>query len=224
MSRQSPKRIVMLASSSPRRRELLALAGAMITLAAAPVDETQRAGETPEAYVRRLSEEKAKAAARKLRFGSLVLAADTVVVNDGRVFGKPADAAEATRLLTALRGKSHEVLSAITVIDTASGSMTTDFARTEVPMRHYTDEELAAYVASGDPFDKAGAYAIQHAGFHPVEGLSGCYANVMGLPLCHVTRTLREMNVPLPADLPQACQQFTRYRCPVYERILEGKP
>jgi hypothetical protein len=97
-------------------------------------------------------------------------------------------------------------------------------AETRLAMRTYTDAEMAAYVASGDPLDKAGAYAIQHPGFHPVAELQGCYANVMGLPLCHLTRALRAWNVEPPHDVPAACQDHTGRRCPVYATILAGRP
>lgn len=225
MSTGLTQRSIALASTSPRRRELLALTGAKFTLVAAPVDETPQPGETPEVFVRRISRAKAETAAGQLLPGipTLVVAADTVVVSEGRIVGKPADAATAVDTLSSLRGKVHSVLSAVTIIDTASGLTLTDLACTEVPMRDYGDDEIAAYVASGDPLDKAGAYAIQHAGFHPVEGLSGCYANVMGLPLCHLTRTLRQAGVALSANVPDACQGFTGYHCPVYESILEGR-
>lgn len=225
MSTGLTARFFALASTSPRRSELLGLSGAMFTLVAAPVNETPQPGETPEAFVRRMSRAKAEAAAGRLPSGSpaLVVAADTVVVSEGRILGKPADAATAVDILSSLRGKIHAVLSAITVIDTVAGLTRTDLACTEVPMRDYDDDEIAAYVASGDPLDKAGAYAIQHAGFHPVEGLSGCYANVMGLPLCHLTRTLRQAGVALAENVPDACQAFTGYHCPVYQSILEGR-
>ncbi len=89
-------------------------------------------------------------------------------------------------------------------------------------MRPYTDQEIDAYIASGDPFDKAGAYAIQHAGFHPAENFSHCFANVMGLPLCHVTRSLRKLGIDPVNDVPHACQAYLNYECPVFESILKG--
>jgi predicted house-cleaning NTP pyrophosphatase (Maf/HAM1 superfamily) len=127
-------------------------------------------------------------------------------------------------MLARLRGRSHQAFTAITLIDAATGRQITDLATTDVPMRDYTDDELEAYIASGDPFDKAGAYAIQHAGFKPVANLGGCYANVAGLPLCHVTRSLRVLGVEPPADVPSACQAHLRYECPVFQTILTGSP
>jgi predicted house-cleaning NTP pyrophosphatase (Maf/HAM1 superfamily) len=90
-------------------------------------------------------------------------------------------------------------------------------------MRHYSDEEMQAYIASGDPLDKAGAYGIQHQVFRPAERLSGCYANVMGLPLCHLVRTLEKMGITSETDVPQACQAALQYDCPVYTQVLKGE-
>jgi septum formation protein len=221
MYAESEQPVLTLASASPRRRELLALAGLPFTVAPADLDETQWPGEGPQDYARRLSREKAEAAAR--RSPGLVLAADTIVVAEGQVLGKPADQAEARATLRALRGRSHTVFTAVTLLDSASGACLPDLACTDVPMRDYTEAEIEAYVASGDPFDKAGGYGIQHAGFHPVDGLLGCYANVMGLPLCHLARNLQRLRVKPARDVPQACQAHLSYTCPVYHDILEGR-
>ncbi len=99
----------------------------------------------------------------------------------------------------------------------------TDLCVTDVPMRNYSDEEIEAYVLSGDPLDKAGAYAIQHREFHPVENMKGCYASVMGLPLCHLIRVLQRMGVYPGADIPAACQSLLQYQCPVSPAILRGE-
>ena len=124
-------------------------------------------------------------------------------------------------MLQRLRGRVHQVYTAITLIDLRTDRPITDLACSAVPMRNYTAEEIEAYIASGDPFDKAGAYAIQHDGFRPVENFSGCFANVMGLPLCHVTRSLRQLGVAASNDVPRLCQAHIRYECPVFERILK---
>ncbi len=110
---------------------------------------------------------------------------------------------------------------ALTLIDTASGRSVTEVAVTDVPMRDYTDAEIEAYIASGDPFDKAGGYAIQNAGFHPVTALSGCYANVVGLPLCHLVRALRVFGMTPGGDVPLRCQQHHAYECDVTGRYFE---
>ena len=211
--------MILLASNSPRRKQLLALAGWPYCIQPAEIDETPLPGEPAEAYVLRLAESKARAAAGSAEDG-LVLAADTTVVDAGVILGKPNDADQARAMLWQLRGRSHQVLTALAVLQSRSGRLLTDVCVTDVPMRAYTEAEIEAYVASGDPLDKAGAYAIQHAGFHPVASLAGCYANVVGLPLCHLARMLRTLGLPPQADLPQACQAALGYQCPVYEQIL----
>ncbi len=211
-----------LASSSPRRRELLALIGLPFRVIPAPIDEQRHPGELPEDFARRLSREKAETAARVLQPPTLILAADTIVVDSDDVLGKPGDPAEAAAMLRRLRGRTHRVLTGITLLDTAARRMLTEVACSPVSMRSYRDEEIDAYVADGDPFDKAGSYAIQHEGFQPVTGFDHCFANVMGLPLCHLTRMLHRIGLQPPADVPYACQRALGYECPVWERILAG--
>jgi MAF protein len=211
--------MILLASNSPRRKQLLALTGWPYRIQPADVDETPLPGEPAEAYVLRLAESKARAAAGSAAEG-LVLAADTTVVDAGAILGKPNDADQARAMLRQLRGRSHQVLTALAVLQSRSDRLLTEVCATDVPMRTYSDAEIEAYVASGDPLDKAGAYAIQHTGFHPVALLAGCYANVVGLPLCHLARMLRALGLPPRADLPQACQAALGYPCPVYEQIL----
>jgi septum formation protein len=217
-----------LASNSPRRRQLLALTGWNFQVAPADVDETPLPDELPRSYVLRLAEKKARAAALLLAPAGLpvglVLASDTTVVEDGtRILGKPSDPEEAVQMLRRLRGRVHEVYTALAVLRQADGSLFKDVCVTRVPMRAYSDAEIEAYVATGDPLDKAGAYAIQHAGFHPVEDLRGCFAGVMGLPLCHLVRLLRRMGVEPEVDVPLACQQNLAYACPISAAVLRGE-
>lgn len=190
----------ILASSSPRRRELLASLGVAFRIVQPAVDETQRPGEPPLDYARRLSREKALDVAARLDEAAAVLAADTVVIlgadtlgvdEQGDILGKPADAGEARAMLRRLRGRTHQVCTALTLlrVDDAAAQPLTRLTRTDVTMRAYTDDEIEAYIATGDPFDKAGAYAIQHPVFKPVAKIEGSYTNVVGLPL----ETLREM-------------------------------
>ena len=153
--------------------------------------------------------------------GLVIIACDTVVAIGGEILGKPDDESEATVVLRRLSARPHAVYSAITLVDAVSGCMRTDVARTDISMRHYTEAEIAAYVASGDPLDKAGAYAIQNVTFHPVAEFRGCYANVMGLPLCNLARRLRAWGMEPVADLPARCQVHTGERCRVYPDILE---
>ena len=217
-------RPLVLASASPRRRELLALGGWAFTLRPVDVAEVPHPDEPPADFVRRMSLAKARMAAQGVDSGALVVGADTVVTLNGRIIGKPADPAAARRTLQQLRGRTHAVFTGLTVIDTRSGEARTDLARSRVTMRDYDDAEIEAYVATSDPLDKAGAYAIQYKGFQPVavEQFSDCFANVMGLPLCHLLRRLRELGVEPATDLPAECQAFIQYQCPVFERILKG--
>jgi septum formation protein len=217
----SPFPRIVLASNSPRRKQLLALGGWDFRVAAAEVDESPREGENPERYVARLAEAKAKAAV-EARSDEVVVAADTTVVADGRFLGKPADADQAVKMLQQLRGRMHQVFTGLAVLRIADGALLADFCSTDVTMRDYSDEEIAAYVSSGDPMDKAGAYAIQHRGFNPANPLQGCYANVVGLPLCNLIRTLKKVGVSARNDVPRACQAALQYECPVFEMILEA--
>lgn len=213
------KREWILASASPRRHELLALFGRPFRVLPADIDETNHGLVPAEDFVRRLSQAKARAAAQNADRG-LVIACDTIVVLDDRILGKPGTPAEAREMLEALRGRPHQVMTAVTVLDTVSGQERTACDITEVWMRPYSDAEIAEYVASGDPLDKAGAYAIQHAGFRPVEAVQGCFASVMGLPLCLLYRLLCEAGeeVEPPAE---ACQRHTGWQCQVYQDILK---
>jgi septum formation protein len=213
---------IMLASNSPRRRELLTLTGWRFTILPVPIDETPLAGEDPAIYVMRLAESKAQAVLPMAEPGMLVLAADTIVVDAGKLLGKPGDPVEAASMLRQLRGHAHQALTALTVLDPVENRKVTDLCTAEVPMRMYTDQEIETYVASRDPLDKAGAYAIQNAGFHPVSTFKDCYACVMGLPLCHLARSLRELGIVPRADVPTACQDYLHYNCPVSRAILAG--
>jgi len=213
-----PERLV-LASASPRRRQLFSILNVPFIAVAADVDEEIEEGESPQEMVCRLSLAKARTVALSYPEG-LIVAADTIVVLDGDVLGKPADEAEAVAMLRRLRGRKHTVLSGVTVYHPASGRVITELAESVVWMRAYADEEVARYAASGDPLDKAGAYAIQHQSFSPVERIEGCYASVMGLPLCHLARALAQLGLTLPVDVPQVCQGFTGYRCLMTGEIL----
>lgn len=212
---------LILASSSPRRKVLLSLGGLPFDVQPADINEDVHEGEEARAYVSRLAKEKAEVIGQASRGrDAIVIAADTTVVLEGQILGKPTDGVEAKAMLTAQRGRKHIVYSGLTVQRTTDGQILSDLAATEVPMRNYSDAEIDAYVASGDPLDKAGAYAIQHSGFHPVEKMTGCFANVVGLPLCHLQRTLKKWDVHFATDLPAACQQHLKYECPVTEKIL----
>ncbi len=195
----------------------------MFSVAVSDVDESQRAGETPDQYVLRLAEEKARAVLSKARLHHIILAADTAVVDKGIILGKPRDMADAAEVLKSLRGHTHQVYTGLAVFKVNDGQLLTDLCVTNVPMRNYSDDEIEAYVQTGDPLDKAGAYAIQHSDFQPVENMSGCYASVMGLPLCHLVRIFAKMGVGSDENVPQNCQTHLQYHCPVSSAILRGE-
>ncbi len=214
---------LVLGSNSPRRRELLSLGGWIFTVRPADVDESLLLGEAPGEYVLRLAETKVRACASNAQPGETIIAADTTVTIDGDILGKPASAAEAVAMLTRLRGRRHQVFTGIAVKDMDSGRLLTRKCVSEVPMRRYTDAEMQAYVRSGNPLDKAGAYAIQHARFHPVEDFSGCTASVMGLPLCHLAHSLKSVGIFPKTDIPTACQASLHYDCPIHSRAMNGE-
>lgn len=219
----SEKVDLILASNSPRRRELLALTGLTFRVAPADVDESLLPGEAPEEYVLRLARRKALAGAAHGAEADLILAADTAVVDGEAILGKPRDSAEAGWMLVALRGHSHQVCTGLALLQTSDGRLVTDLCVTDVPMRAYRDDEIADYVATGDPLDKAGAYAIQHPRFQPVERLQGCYASVMGLPLCHLARSLGRFGLAPTSDVAANCQGALKYPCPIWRAVLNGE-
>lgn len=214
--------LLVLASNSPRRRELLALGGWAFNRAAADLNEDVRPGEDAAVYVERLAVEKARAILPHSHPPQVILGSDTTVVLDGEILGKPADSGEARLMLTRLRGRSHQVYTGIAILRASDQKLLSTVCQTEVPMRHYSDAEMDAYIASGDPLDKAGAYGIQHPHFQPVVNMEGCYASVMGLPLCHLTVLLRQWAIQPPADIAANCQNSLRYACPVSQFVLQG--
>ena len=173
---------LVLASASPRRAEILRAVGWPFEAEAANVDEALRAGEQVVRYVERLAREKAQAVAARRLFG-LVLGADTVVVCDGEVLGKPRDEGEARRMLRRLRGRWHEVLTGVALVRAETKQAVTTHARTRVRFAQMTDAEVDWYVATGEPADKAGAYAVQGQGALFIEAIDGDYWNVVGLPI-----------------------------------------
>ena len=216
--------LLVLASNSPRRRQLLSLTGWKFTVSAADVDESVSPNESPSDYVLRLAETKARATpAGRAGADQLILAADTTVVDGANILGKPKDSAEATAMLKRLRGHAHQVYTGIALFRPRDGLLLQDLCVTGVPMRQYSDEEIEAYVQTGDPLDKAGAYAIQHPQFQPVARMDGCFASVMGLPVCHVIRLLRQMDIQPNTDFFVPCETLLEYKCPVSSAILSGE-
>lgn len=180
---------LILASASPRRRALLASLGVPFTTHQSDIDERRLPDEPPPDYALRMAEEKPRSAAAGRQTG-LVIGADTIVVLDGQVLGKPTDAAMARTYLTLLRGRRHRVATAVAVVDAATRRTERGIAWTDVWIREFDTTEMEAYIASGDPFDKAGAYAIQDRTFRPVARFEGAQDNVVGLPLTLVRRLI----------------------------------
>jgi len=189
---------IILASASPRRRELLRQIGLEFSAVPSDVPEEILPGEIPEEHVVRLSLAKAaEVAGRREIEGRWVIGSDTIVLCDEQILGKPADGGEAANMLRRLSGREHRVLSGYAVIDRRTDRRLTEAVSTRVWFRELTDEEIARYIASGEPADKAGAYAIQGLGVCFVAGIEGSYTNVVGLPLCRLTLALEELGVPM---------------------------
>jgi septum formation protein len=214
---------ILLASQSPRRRQLLALGGWVFETGSADLDETRMPGELPHNYVRRLAIEKACALRAQARREHLIIGADTAVVIDGDVLGKPSGEDEAREMLLRLRGRTHQVYTGIAVYCMADGTISTSVVITDVPMRAYDEQEIDRYVKTGDPLDKAGAYGIQNPVFQPVARMEGCYASVMGFPLCSISFLLRKAGLVAGSDLARNCQETIRYNCSVFPTFLRGE-
>ena len=219
------RRPLLLASASPRRHEILGRIDVPFSIVPADLDEDGFAegfqGSYPE-LVEALAVAKARAvAAAQPGFTGLILAADTTVMLDGDMLSKPRDPDEAARMLRRLRGRMHQVATGVALYDCQTDTLESAYVTTRVWMRAYSDEEIAAYVATGDPLDKAGAYAVQHKLFHPVERVEGCYLTVVGLPLCLVTMLLRKHGVavapliPAAEEQPETCRWSVQCRPPL---------
>jgi MAF protein len=189
---------LVLASASPRRRELLARLGLDFDVRPVDVDEDPGRSRNPEIVARRLAREKGEAA-RLLDERPPILAADTVVAFQGELLAKPRDAADVTRMLQLLRGRTHDVVTAVAVMPEGRRGPIARQPLTRVTMREYSDDEIAASIARSDPFDKAGAYAIQDQLLRPVERYDGCYCNVVGLSLWATIDVLRKAGIRVDA-------------------------
>jgi septum formation protein len=194
--------VLYLASQSPRRRELLEQIGMSFSVLQVDVPEQREAGESPQEYVHRVARDKARAGLAHLaaneRSAAVVLGSDTEVVLDGEVFGKPLDAGDAAAMLRRLSGRTHEVMSAVWLV--AERNEQSDICVSRVRFAKLDEATIAAYVASGEPFGKAGAYAIQGFGAGLIEHLDGSYSGVMGLPLFETSRLLKHFRVSTTAQ------------------------
>lgn len=208
---------LILASASPRRRTFFELLGLDYVIEPAEIDEpSPDVVESPEAFARALARAKVSVVAMR-NPGVPVLAADTVVSLENRLLGKPADAAEAATMLQQLRGRVHEVTTGVAVAG-ADGRLILDGTTTRVTMRPYGDDEIAASIRAGTPFDKAGGYAIQDESFLPVAHFDGCYCNVVGLPLALTIKLLREVGVDPPVSEPFRLLPYC-LACPLFQDL-----
>jgi septum formation protein len=198
--------MLILASGSPRRHELLSQAGLIFTVAAANINEDLLPNEAAAAYVQRLAEEKAQAVWNLHRSTDtpedplIVLGADTCVVCDGQILGKPIDTADARRMLTLLSGRTHAVLTGLAAV--TGGKIVRDVEITQVTFNQLNDAEIARYISNGEPFDKAGAYAIQGYAARWIPRIEGCYFNVVGLPIARTIALLAEAQAASVVDEP----------------------
>jgi len=190
-SHNAKNKTIILASNSPRRKELLRQIGLDFRVDPADVDERILPGESPEEYAVRVALDKARVAAARAGTG-IVIAADTIVVLDDKILGKPADTGDAERMLMMLSGNEHRVITGLVVMDAATGKVLTRTSITRVWFRKLAPLEITSYVASGEPLDKAGAYGIQECGALLVDKIDGCYCNVVGLPLSLLAEMLRD--------------------------------
>ena len=211
--RQDTQRLV-LASGSPRRKELLTELGLEFEVIPSNAPEDPLDGEAPADMVRRLSRDKAMTVAAAMGEG-FVVGADSTVVLDGKSIGKPEDADDARRMLLELRGTRHNVITGLTVVDAGTGKSLTDHMSADVTMRDFTDEEMEESIASGTPMDKAGAYAVQDQVFRPATLMGGCYTNVVGLPLCRLLEMLAELGYKPPAGLSPSAGSLCLGHCPL---------
>ncbi len=195
---------IVLASASPRRRDLLAQLGIRFAVVPSNACEEQIPGESPQQFVERLSVEKAREVASRPEVpGRWFIGSDTIVLRDQTILGKPADPDEAAAMLRSLSGRSHQVLSGYAIYDRQQDTTVSGSVSTEVRFKELTEREIAGYIATGEPMDKAGSYAIQGIGAFMVLGISGSYTNVVGLPLCVVVSDLERLGaVRLFEDSP----------------------
>ena len=189
---------IVLASASPRRRELLAALGLSFAVIPSQAPEDELPGETPARHVERLSIAKAADVAGRAQGGRWFIGSDTIVAVDGRLLGKPRDDEDAAAMLRTLSGRGHEVVSGYAIVDGAAKVRVSAAVTTRVRFRKLTEPEIAGYIASGEPRDKAGAYGIQGLGACLVQAIEGSYTNVVGLPLSEVVTALQELGAIRP--------------------------
>lgn len=215
----------ILASQSPRRQELLRLVGFPYEVQIADADEDSITDPDPAVNVVETARLKAEKIIRQIKRPfpphTILITADTTVALDNQMLGKPDSPDHARQMLVALRNRKHLVHTGLALLDFASGKEVTGVHSAIVTMRNFSDGEIETYIASGDPMDKAGAYAIQHPQFNPVAQLDGCYLGVMGLSVCHLLQLLKQFDVPLVADLTAVSTTHQQYPCPLFNQLTQ---
>ena len=198
MSHSEKNNSIVLASTSPRRRELISRFHYPVSLCAPIAKEgPPKLNEAPTDYVERMAVLKAESARHNMSTSDLIIGADTIVWSNNEIFGKPSSGHDASMMLRFLRNGTHHVSTSMVLIAPDREDILIQTSTVSVTMRDYSDAEIEEYVKTGDPMDKAGAYAIQHKGFHPVKTFEGCYTSVLGLPLCTLSISLRRYGVKI---------------------------
>lgn len=215
---------ILLGSQSPRRRELITLLGLPVYSLAA--DAAEDSIDEPDPALNVILTAVLKTAVLtqnqlvRPNIRTILITVDTTVSLDDTMLNKPVDAQDARRMLQMMAGRTHEVHSGYVVTDLSSGTSVQGVHTAVVTMRKYTVAEIEAYIATGDPMDKAGAYAIQHPTFQPVAHLEGCYLSVMGLPLCDLLSVLSQFDLPLNVNLTAVAQAHQQFPCPILQQHL----
>ena len=214
----------VLASQSPRRQTLIGLLGQPFEVVTSDVDESLVQDPDPAVNVVGTARLKAEAVAERLRaqkaaLNTIVVAADTTVALEERMLGKPVDAADARQMLRLLRGRAHDVHTGVVLLDLHTNREISGVNTAVVWMRDYSDVEIEAYIASGDPMDKAGSYAIQAPDFRPAARLDGCFTGVMGLSVCHLLAMFAQLDVKLRPDLTAVAASHQGYACALFDKI-----
>ena len=217
---------LILASGSPRRRQLLGLLGVPFEVIVSDVDESLVTVADPAENALETARLKAAAVVAMLRpkmtHATVILGSDTNVALGDLILGKPRDAQEAFETLQLLRGKVHQVHTGVVLIDVISAEIQQFVSTSDVYMRDYTDAHIAEYIQTGDPMDKAGSYAIQHPIFRPVERYDGCYAGIMGLPICQLTTPLSAMGLGIRNTIDTTCPQGACYQQWEYDPLFHA--
>ena len=221
MSSSINKTKIILASQSPRRRKLLSLMIRNFTVKPAKIDESISSIESAKYHASRLAKNKSHKIANHVDQEDIVIGADTIVTYENTILGKPSNKHEAFQMLKTLNGKTHKVITALSIHTHKSKTIIDTCCETNVQIRNMSDEEINSYIDTNDPMDKAGSYSIQNKTFKLGHTPNGCLANVIGLPLCHLANTFNKLDTKIDNSIAEKCQSYINYDCPVSESILK---